>query len=73
MLSKCIICRERKNILWHDWEALFGSIDLCIECLSKVMPYELDNLSICKQCGNHYLRKFKWAKICFDCWIKNKK
>ena len=73
MSKICILCKERKDIVWHDWESSIGSIDLCVECLSFVMPEECKNLSICNQCGKHYLMKFKWAKVCFSCWLKNKR
>lgn len=73
MLGKCILCKEKKPIVWHDWEREFGSINLCFFCLAHVMPEEAIPNKICRQCQEPFLIKHGWEKICFDCWKKNKK
>jgi hypothetical protein len=68
---KCQACNSHAGGMFLDYDRYF-QINLCGNC-AKEMGYPInnrDNSNKCSCCGEAFIPRGKWQKICTTCWIR---
>ena len=85
--QRCKFCHNFQYIVFEDYERKVGSIKGCYDCfenesegkifaskypeLLKEILAERFKMIDCK-CGNRFLPRFDWVKVCPSCYRKKK-